>query len=366
MLLPENSADTPLSAQINGTFSNMPTRRKPRVVPSFPGLGLTAPVPTTIDDTDPAPKGEAVAGKAKRTKAPASKPSAAKSIKTASKVAKPTSKTIVAARREIKAKPAPTAKSESEEEDQEVSSSGTTTGGATDSKGRSSAKATAGKRKTNGDVETDTQEDSNSRPAKRAKITKRKAPPKPKAVKPAPPKVVINNAPTVRLDVYVCGEGSAGELGLGNAKGVTDVKRPRLNPHLKASEIGVVHVATGGMHAAALTHDNRILTWGVNDQGALGRDTNYEGGLRNIDDDAASDSSEDSNDIGLNPREATPTAVLAEAFPVGTTFTQLAAGDSCTFALTDDGFVYGWGTFRVSRSPSNVSLQRFSDTNPRF
>ena len=287
MLLPENSADTPLSAQINGTFSNMPTRRKPRVVPSFPGLGLTAPTPTTIDDTDPAPEGEAVAGKAKRTKATASKPSAAKSMKTASKVAKPTSKTTVVARGETKAKPAPTAKSESEEEDQ------TTTGGATKSKGRSPAKATAGKRKTNGDVETDTQEDSNSRPVKRAKITKEKAPPKPKAVRPAPPKVIINNAPTIRLDVYVCGEGSAGELGLGNAKGVTDVKRPRLNPYLKASEIGVVHVATGGMHAAALTHDNRILTWGVNDQGALGRDTNYEGGLRNIDDDAARDSIED-------------------------------------------------------------------------
>jgi regulator of chromosome condensation len=34
-------------------------------------------------------------------------------------------------------------------------------------------------------------------------------------------------------------------------------------------------------------------------------------------------------------------------FPEGTVFTQLAAGDSMTFALTDEGLVYGWGTFRV-------------------
>jgi len=28
----------------------------------------------------------------------------------------------------------------------------------------------------------------------------------------------------------------------------------------------------------------------------------------------------------------------------------VAAGDSCSFALTTEGAVYGWGTFRVSIS----------------
>ena len=164
--------------------------------------------------------------------------------------------------------------------------------------------------------------------------------------KPAKAKVILNQALTTRLNVYVFGEGSAGELGLGTVKGAIDVKRPRLNPHLSADTVGVVQIATGGMHVAALTHDNRVLTWGVNDQGALGRDTTWEGGLKDMD--AGDDNSDDGDDNGLNPFECTPTAIPSDSFPEGTVIVQLAAADSSTFALTDDGLVYGWGTFRVS------------------
>jgi regulator of chromosome condensation len=183
-------------------------------------------------------------------------------------------------------------------------------------------------------------EDEPAREPKKTKVTKPRAPPAPK------PKVVINQAPTTKLNVYVCGEGSAGELGLGPAKTSVDVKRPRLNPLLSAGQVGVVQVAVGGMHCVALTHDNKILTWGVNDQGALGRDTAWEGGYKDIDDNKSeSDSEED--DPGLNPRESTPTAIPSGDFPEGTVFVEVAAGDSSSFALTDDGLVYGWGTFRV-------------------
>ncbi|KAI9869748.1 MAG: hypothetical protein M1830_005127 [Pleopsidium flavum] len=168
-----------------------------------------------------------------------------------------------------------------------------------------------------------------ARPIKKARITKN---------------VIINTAPTTKLNVYVFGEGSCGELGLGTAKNAIDVKRPRLNPKLSADTVGVVQLAVGGMHVAALTHDNKILTWGVNDQGALGRDTAWEGKMKDMDDDK-SDTSEES-DSGLNPRESTPTAIPSGAFPEGTIFVEVAAGDSSTFALTDDGLVYGWGTFR--------------------
>ena len=168
------------------------------------------------------------------------------------------------------------------------------------------------------------------------------------------PKVVINSRPSQRLDVYVFGEGSSSELGLGTAKTAIDVKRPRLNPLLSSKQVGVVQIACGGMHVAALTHDNKIITWGVNDQGALGRDTTWEGGLKDMDDNDSEDS--DKSDSGLNPTESNPTAVPASSFPQDTQFVKLAAGDSHTLALTDDGRVYGWGTFRVSTFHQPIHL----------
>lgn len=158
----------------------------------------------------------------------------------------------------------------------------------------------------------------------------------------------INQPPTQRLNVYVFGEGTAGELALGTAKNAVDVKRPRLNPNLNAQTVGVVQVAAGGMHCVALTHDNKVLTWGVNDQGTLGRDTEWEGGLKDMDDNASDSDDDDRDDNGLNPKECTPGEVdwSKTDVPEGTRFVQVAAGDSTSFALTDDGRVYGWGTFR--------------------
>jgi regulator of chromosome condensation len=197
---------------------------------------------------------------------------------------------------------------------------------------------------------------------KKAKATaapkKAKTPPalkKPKAAAaPKKPKLgpAINQIPTQRLDIYVFGEGSAGELGLGSirvdGKKPIDVKRPRLNEKLSADTVGVVQIAVGGMHCAALTYDNKILTWGVNDSGALGRDTTWNGGLKDMDDNS-SDSGSDDDDTQINPLESTPMAVDGKYFPEDTKFVQLAASDNATFALTADGSVYGWGTFRVSQ-----------------
>jgi regulator of chromosome condensation len=86
----------------------------------------------------------------------------------------------------------------------------------------------------------------------------------------------------------------------------------------------------------------------VNDQGALGRDTNWDGGYKEVDNNSDSDSDDD--DSGLNPLESNPTSIPATSFPEGTVFVEVAAADSSSFALTDDGLVYGWGTFRVSKA----------------
>ncbi|KAK0751438.1 regulator of chromosome condensation 1/beta-lactamase-inhibitor protein II [Schizothecium vesticola] len=165
----------------------------------------------------------------------------------------------------------------------------------------------------------------------------------------------INEAPTQVMDIFVFGEGSTGELGLGHlryeGKKPIDVKRPRINHNLK----DIVQVACGGMHGAALTSSNTILTWGVNDQGALGRDTTWEGGLRDADDE---DSDSDSEDSGLNPRESTPAEVNMAGVPEGTKWAKIVASDSATFALATSGLVYGWGTFR-----SNEGILGFSRTS---
>jgi regulator of chromosome condensation len=184
-------------------------------------------------------------------------------------------------------------------------------------------------------------------------------PKKGKLIVSTTPGPLINSAPTTRVNVLVCGDGSAGELGLGT-KNAIDVTRPRLNKNLDADTVGVVSLAAGGMHGAALTHDNKIFTWGVNDHHALGRETEWDGGLRDLDaPDDASEASDDS-ESDLNPKEATPTAIAADKFATGTKIVQITAGNSTTFALTEDGLVYGWGTFRVS---STSVIRNTSESN---
>ncbi|KAF9889044.1 Regulator of chromosome condensation [Aspergillus nanangensis] len=166
---------------------------------------------------------------------------------------------------------------------------------------------------------------------------------------------VPNQPPTQRLDVYVFGTNCYGELGLGDATKKSELPGPVLNPKLAADTVGVVHLTIGGVHSAALTHDNKILTWGVNDEGTLGRDTTQDPTDVNTKDADQSDSDSDDDEISLNLKEATPMPVDPSHFPKGTIFTQLAATDSSTFALTSEGLVYGWGTFRGSSGPIGFS-----------
>lgn len=108
-------------------------------------------------------------------------------------------------------------------------------------------------------------------------------------------------------------------------------------------------MATGGMHCVALTRENKVLTWGVNDHGALGRDSEWSGGWVDMEGKGLGDGDQDSDNSekGLNPKESTPIAIDGVCFPTDTVFTQVAAGDNATFALTEKGLVYGWGTFKV-------------------
>lgn len=80
---------------------------------------------------------------------------------------------------------------------------------------------------------------------------------------PEPPeRVVINEAPTQVLDLFVWGTGNHDELGLGSTRTYCrECKEPRRNFSMSGSGPGIVHIAAGSFHGAGLTKDNRILTW---------------------------------------------------------------------------------------------------------
>lgn len=224
-------------------------------------------------------------------------------------------------------------------------SSGTKKNAPTASKATGTGNASKGKRKAEGPVSSSAATKLRKRNTSKAATKVGKAASK--------PKLILNQRATDALNVYVFGSGDSGVLGLGPRCSTDDVVRPRLNPNLSASSVGVVQLATGGMHCVALTNDNKILTWGVNDHGALGRDTQWSGGWKEID---GKDQGEDSDnsESELNPKESTPTAIDGSCFTPDTVFTQVAAGDNATFALTEEGLVYGWGTFKVSHSLSSL------------
>jgi len=140
-----------------------------------------------------------------------------------------------------------------------------------------------------------------------------------------------------------------GELGLGPREKDRNVKRPRLNPHLLPDKVGIVDIAVGGMHCAAIDDKGRVWTWGVNDQGVLGRDTTWTPDT--VDGDVkmsleADSDIDDEDEEMLNPKESVPG--LVEGFPEGVKIEKIACGDSITVAVTTEGAVYAWGTFRVS------------------
>jgi regulator of chromosome condensation len=138
-----------------------------------------------------------------------------------------------------------------------------------------------------------------------------------------------------------------GELGLGPRENQRNVKRPRLNTNLLPQEVGVVDISVGGMHCAAIDGVGRVWTWGVNDQGVLGRDTTWTPENEEMD-------SDDEDEETLNPMESVPG--LVDGFPEGTIVTKIACGDSVTVAVTSEGKVYAWGTFRVPSPPNHSEL----------
>ncbi|KAI8474714.1 MAG: regulator of chromosome condensation 1/beta-lactamase-inhibitor protein II [Monoraphidium minutum] len=140
-----------------------------------------------------------------------------------------------------------------------------------------------------------------------------------------------------------------GALGLG--EDVTEKPRAAL-VDIRAADGGraeIVQVAAGGMHTAALDRAGAVYTWGVNDEGALGRPT-------------AGSAWEAEPESGKED----PALPGPARLPPGARAVQVAAGDGFTFALADDGSIWGWGCFKDDGSgaagfpgaPAGAKLQR--------
>ncbi|XP_072045282.1 regulator of chromosome condensation-like [Amphiura filiformis] len=150
-------------------------------------------------------------------------------------------------------------------------------------------------------------------------------PPKRKSAgRPPKSQVAVNGAATKKVKVnhpshctepgvvLTVGEGDVGQLGHG------DEMLQRMKPRVVADLPMCISVVAGGMHTVCLTTDGEVYTFGCNDEGALGRPITDE-----------------------DTEPFSPGKV-----PLADKIIQISAGDSHTAALTDEGKVFLWGTFR--------------------
>lgn len=87
-------------------------------------------------------------------------------------------------------------------------------------------------------------DDNEDRPRPRKRGRAQGPPPEP------PERVVINEAPTEVLDLFVWGTGNHGELGLGSTLTYCrECKEPRRNFNMSGNGPGIVHIAAGSFHA---------------------------------------------------------------------------------------------------------------------
>ncbi|XP_067007473.2 regulator of chromosome condensation isoform X2 [Anabrus simplex] len=122
--------------------------------------------------------------------------------------------------------------------------------------------------------------------------------------------------------VLTFGQGDVGQLGLG--EDILERSRPALVPNLD----NIVDVCAGGMHTVCLTSSGEVITFGCNDEGALGRDTSKSGS------------------------EMEPGKVTLEGRVV-----QVTAGDSHSAALLESGKVFAWGSFRDSSGTMGLTVK---------
>ncbi|RIB03142.1 regulator of chromosome condensation 1/beta-lactamase-inhibitor protein II, partial [Gigaspora rosea] len=122
--------------------------------------------------------------------------------------------------------------------------------------------------------------------------------------------------------LFTMGSNDCGELGFG--KDVEEMKVPK---HVKSiDDFHIVKISCGSLHVAALTRDGKVITWGCNDEGALGRDTKSE--------DNATEENVPAFAQGLDDMD----------------IVKVTCGSNITLALSNKGQLYAYGTFRYDNN----------------
>eukprot|EP00877_Chromochloris_zofingiensis_P002885 jgi/Chrzof1/12598/Cz07g00140.t1 len=134
--------------------------------------------------------------------------------------------------------------------------------------------------------------------------------------------------PLVAGHCFTFGSNPFGALGLGE-----DVLEKFRAALVDVNDAAIAQLSCGGMHTVVLAKDGSVYTWGVNDEGALGRPT--------------SGTAWEDTDYSTKEDSSVPGRAR---LPEGVRVVQVVAGDGFTFALSDEGAIYGWGCFKDDAS----------------
>lgn len=134
---------------------------------------------------------------------------------------------------------------------------------------------------------------------------------------------------------FVVGNGDCGQLGLGaEDDDVRDTLVPLPLPPLSSARVSTL--VCGGLHTAALTLDGAIWSWGCNDDEVLGRPG----------------------------EESVPHRV--KGVLSGVRISMISAGDSHMAALSSDGRVFSWGTYKDSNGYIGYGADELKASEPRL
>ncbi|ESO05221.1 hypothetical protein HELRODRAFT_171574 [Helobdella robusta] len=144
---------------------------------------------------------------------------------------------------------------------------------------------------------------------------------------------IRGEANTFLKRVYVMGDGTSGQLGLGS-----DVIFSRELKNVEdLNDFNVLEAVGGGMHTVVRTSCGKILTFGCNDQGVLGRETTDE----------------------LDWFIPQPVTSIQQHH-----VTLVTSGDSHVAVATSDGLLFVWGNFRLENGNCHLFFDNPGSTSP--